>query len=368
MKPLLGCAALILVQPLSAGRAQPPPLPGSLPGDVMMQHYLDQQADLLAAKYLDGAETLAQWEQKRPRLHQEYLDMLGLWPLPDKTPLHVKVTGSIATPDSVVEKLHFQSKPGLYVTGNLYRPVDCEAPSGQPGGATRPYPAIVYLCGHINRGRDGNKSEYQDHGMWFARNGYVCLVLDSLQLGEIPGIHHGLKLYGRWWWQALGYSATAVECWNGIRAIDYLVSRPDVDGRRIGVTGISGGGAASFWIAAADERNACAVPVSGMSDLEGYVQQQLLTGHCDCSFPPNTYRLDWTTIAALIAPRPLLFCDSDKDPIFPLDGHRRIDAKLQIIAGSAVRAASKAGDGRHSGPYAGTRADRILVTFKERSQ
>jgi hypothetical protein len=169
-----------------------------------------------------------------------------------------------------------------------------------------------------------------------------------LQLGEIPGVHHGtygrpylhLKAYGikdkdvvenRWWWQALGYTPAGVECWNGVRAIDYLVSRADVDPERMAVTGISGGGAATFWIAAADERVKCAVPVSGMSDLESYVTNKVINGHCDCMFLVNTYQWEWTTIAALVAPRPLLFANSDNDRIFPMDGNRRIIERLRKL-------------------------------------
>src|SRR6266478_2268431 len=124
-----------------------------------------------------------------------------------------------------------------------------------------------------------------------------------------------------------------VECWNGIRGIDYLLSRADVDAERIGVTGISGGGAATFWIAAADERVKVAVPVSGMSDLESYVTNKIINGHCDCMFMVNSCGWEWTTIAALIAPRPMLFANSDNDPIFPMDANRRIYAKLQKIYG-----------------------------------
>jgi hypothetical protein len=104
-----------------------------------------------------------------------------------------------------------------------------------------------------------------------------------------------------------------------------------VDPRRIGVTGISGGGAATFWIAAADERVRVAVPVSGMSDLESYVTNKVINGHCDCMFLVNTYQWDWTTIAALIAPRPMLFANSDNDTIFPMDGNRRVMAKLRQL-------------------------------------
>ena len=165
--------------------------------------------------------------------------------------------------------------------------------------------------------------------MWFASNGYVCLIVDTLQLGEVAGIHHGTYREGRWWWHDRGYTPAGVECWNGIRGIDYLVSRPDVDPERIGVTGISGGGATTVWIAAADERVKVAVPVSGMSDLESYVTNKVINGHCDCMFLVNTYQWEWTTILALFAPRPLLFANSDNDTIFPMDGNRRIIERLR---------------------------------------
>jgi dienelactone hydrolase len=300
-----------------------------LSGDAMIYKYLCAEADKLSGKFLDGAKTLEEWQKKRPRLHEEYLDMLGLWPLPEKTPLKATITGTLQHEGVIMDKLHFQSKPGLYVTANLYRPKNPPA---------NKLPAIVYVCGHANRGRDGNKSAFQDHGMWFASNGYVCIILDSLQLGEIKGIHHGT--YGlretkpvevRWWWHSAGYTPAGVECWNGVRAIDYLVSRADVDAERIGVTGISGGGAATFWITAADERVKVAVPVSGMSDLQCYVKDKIINGHCDCLFLYNTYQWDWTTIAALVAPRPMLFANSDNDKIFPMDANRRVFEKLRKV-------------------------------------
>jgi dienelactone hydrolase len=289
------------------------------PGDMMIEKYLAQETAKLSQRFMDGARTLQEWQDRRPRLKQEYFEMLGLWPLPEKTPLHATVTGTLERDDFVVEKLHFQSKPGLYVTGNLYRPKKI---AGK-------LPAVLYVCGHSGKGRDGNKTAFQDHGMWFATNGYICLIIDTLQLGEIPGVHHGTYREGRWWWQARGYTPAGVECWNGIRAIDYLVSRPDVDAERIAVTGISGGGASTIWIAAADDRVKCAVPVSGMSDLESYVTNKIINGHCDCMLMINTYQWEWTTIAALIAPRPMLFCNSDNDRIFPMDGNRRIIERLR---------------------------------------
>ncbi len=329
--------ACVLAGYRSWGQEQPSPFGG----DAMIEKFLAGDADLLSKRVFETATTRAEWEAIRPRLKAELFQMLGLWPVPERTPLHARVTGTLDREGPVViEKIHFQSRPGLYVTGNLYRPREVRGR----------LPAILYVCGHSGRGRDGNKTAFQDHGMWFARNGYVALLIDTLQLGEVAGVHHGTYNLGRWWWQALGYTPAGVECWNGIRAIDYLMTRPDVDPGRIGVTGISGGGAATFWIAAADDRVACAAPTSGMSDLESYVNHKIINGHCDCMFMVNTYRWEWTTIAALIAPRPLLFANSDHDTIFPMDGNARVIErlrKLYALHGHAERIGEHVSPGGH---------------------
>lgn len=293
----------------------------STAGDELFHSFLSSQTARVSQRFLDGATSWEEWQARRARLHQQYLDMLGLWPLPEKTPLNATITGQLERDDFIVEKLHFQSRPGLYVTANLYRPRQVEGK----------LPAVLYLCGHSNKGRDGNKTAYQHHGIWFATHGYVCLILDTLQLGEIPGVHHGTYREGRWWWQAIGYTPAGVECWNGIRALDYLQTRPEVDPERIAVTGRSGGGAATVWIAAADDRVKVAVPVSGFSDLQSYVSDKVLNGHCDCMFLVNKYGWEWTTILALIAPRPMLFLNSGHDPIFPMDGNDRIRARLERL-------------------------------------
>jgi len=309
---LLLSAAAAAADPPAATAADPTP-------DEAIHKYLAAEVERLSANVLDGAKTKDEWTAKRPALRRRFLDMLGLDPLPAKTDLKAAATGTLVRGDVTIEKVHFQSVPGLYVTGNLYR----------PKATDKKLPAILYVCGHSNRGRDGNKAAYQDHGMWFAANGYVCLVIDTLQLGEVAGKHHGTYNLDRFWWQSRGYTPAGVECWNGIRAIDYLCARPDVDAEKIGVTGISGGGATTVWVAAADDRVKVAVPVSGMSDLQSYVTNRVINGHCDCMFAYNTYRWEWTTILALFAPKPLLFANSDADPIFPMDGNRRIVARLR---------------------------------------
>ncbi len=290
----------------------------------MIRKYLAAETKRLSAKFLDGATTKAEWEKARERLKREFLDMLGIDPLMMKmtrTPLKATVTGTLERGDVVIENLHYQSKPGLYVTANLYRP--------KTVAKDAKLPAILYVCGHSNKGRDGNKTAFQDHGMWFASNGYVCLVVDTLQLGEIAGKHHGTYNLNRWWWHSRGYTPAGVECWNGVRGIDHLRSLPYVDGEKIGVTGISGGGAVTNWIIAVDDRVKVAVPVSGVSDLESYVTDQVINGHCDCMFYHNLYQWEWTTALALFAPKPMLFANSDNDNIFPMSGNKRIIERLR---------------------------------------
>jgi len=260
-----------------------------------------------------------------PSERQQLLDMLGLDPLPSRGDLQATVTGTVEREGVTVEKLHFRSLPGLYVTADLYRP--SEAPED------RRLPAVLYLCGHGQVKRDGisygNKTYYQHHGWWLARHGIVCLVIDSLQLGEIEGIHHGTYRHDRWWWITRGYTPAGVEAWNCIRAIDYLESRPDVDASRIGCTGRSGGGAYSWWIAAIDDRIRCAVPVAGITDLRDHVVHDKVEGHCDCMYFVNLYGWDYPRVAELVAPRPLMIANTDRDPIFPLGGVVRTHAFVE---------------------------------------
>ncbi len=333
---ILACCLSVIVAK-SSWAAEP------RPGDEAIEKYLTGETRLLSQNVLANVETREQWEARREELKRQYFDMLGLWPLPDRTPLKAKVTGKLERDDFTVENVHFQSKPGLYVTGNLYLPKVGQVSNlpgqekkkdGQVGNLPHgKLPAVLYVCGHSGKGRDGNKTAFQQHGMWFATHGYACLIIDTLQLGEVAGTHHGTYNQNRWWWQAAGYTSAGVECWNGVRAIDYLLSRPEVDPERIAVTGISGGGAATFWIAAADERVKVCVPVSGMSDLQSYVTDKVCNGHCDCMFLYNTYRWEWTTIAALVAPRPMLFENSGHDTIFPMPANERIRERLAKLYG-----------------------------------
>jgi len=339
---LILCASVLLSPSLTLAQAYGQPDTGS-PGDAMMQAYLKNETEKLDAKFKDDYQSLVAWQEKRAEYLEQYFYMLGLSPRPQKTPLHATVTGTVDGDGYVVEKLHYQSLPQLYVTGNLYRPATIK-----PG---EKLPAVFFVCGHADRGRNGNKTAFQSHGIWLARHGYICLIVDTLQLGEIGAFHHGTYMLNRWWWHSRGYTPAGVEAWNGVRGIDYLTSRADVDPERIAVTGISGGGAATYWITAADERVKVAVPVSGMADLESYIPNRTINGHCDCMFFYNAFQWPWTRIAGIIAPRPLLFVNSDLDPIFPMDANERISNRLERIYslfGSGDRVGSVVSIGGHA--------------------
>lgn len=307
------------------GRAAEPASQTPSRGERMLTAYFAQETARLQHSCLADIRSLEDWKAKRPEYLRQLHEMLGLDPLPPREELQAQVTGTTEHPEFLVERVHFQSLPGLYVTGDLYRPREQEGP----------LPAILYVCGHgavKKKGVSyGNKVHYQHHGAWFARNGYVCLTIDSLQLGEIEGLHHGTHHLKDWWWLDRGYTPAGVEAWNCIRALDYLETRPEVDAKKLGVTGRSGGGAYSWWIAALDERIQAAVPVAGITDLQNHVVDGCVEGHCDCMFFMNTYRWDYPLLAALVAPRPLLISNTDSDTIFPLDGVVRVFEQARRI-------------------------------------
>ncbi len=319
---LLLLSSVLLALPARAARAAEPDPWAVEPG---LAAYFEAETAKLRDACLADIHSLADWEARRGEYRRELLEMLGLDPMPERTDLKATVTGRVEREYFAVEKLHFQSRPGLYVTANLWLPKGLDGPA----------PAVLYVCGHggvkIDGVSYGNKVSYQHHGAWFARNGFVCLTIDSLQLGEIEATHHGTYRYNMWWWNNRGYTPAGVEAWNCIRALDYLQSRPEVDAGRLGVTGRSGGGAYSWWIASIDERIKAAVPVAGITDLENHVVDGCVEGHCDCMFMVNTYRWDYPLVAALVAPRALMLENSDSDQIFPLEGVIRTHAKVRNI-------------------------------------
>lgn len=322
------------------------------PGDEMLEKYFEMETRRVTNRtgaFIDGEKD---WPNQQANLRRQLYEMLGLQPLPARSDLKAKVTGTTERDGVIVENILFQSRPGLYVTANFYRP------SEQDG----PLPTILYVCGHgkvmIDGVSYGNKVHYQHHGSWFARNGYTCLMIDTLQLGEIEGIHHGTHRYDRWWWNSRGYTPAGVEAWNSIRALDYLETRPEVDKEKFGVTGRSGGGAYTYWVSALDERVKVCAPVAGIASMKNHIVDGCIEGHCDCMFMVNTYRWDFPLLGALIAPRPMLILNTDDDRIFPLDGVVDVFQKTRQVY-EAMDARNDLGLAIYQGPHKDTQPLRV---------
>ncbi len=303
---------------LSAASPYPEKTP-STPGNILLDRYFAEETRQVEESGGLGAIKKAEdWTSQVKESRRQLAEMLGLDPMPEKTPLNAVKTGEVKGDGYKVEKMHFQALPGLYVTCSLYVPDKVE----------KPLPTILYVCGHALVQKDGvsfgNKTGYQHHGTWYARHGYVCLIIDTVELGEIRGEHHGTFSKGRWWWWSRGYTPAGLEALAGMRALDYLETRSEVDKTNFGVSGRSGGGAYSWYIAALDERVKAAAPTAGITTLRNHVVDGCVEGHCDCMFFQNTYRWDHERVAALVAPRALLICNTDKDPIFPVGGVFRI--------------------------------------------
>jgi len=212
------------------------------------------------------------WEARRGQLREQILVANGLWPLPEKTPLNAVIHGSIDKGDYTIEKVYFASTPGHYVCGNLYRPVRPKE--------TQPFPGVLFAHGHWKNGRfevatDGQAAASlksggepdQDRAKFFmqalpatlAKLGFVVFQYDMVGYADSTAIKHRegftdaaaeLRLQ----------SFMGLQTWNSLRALDFLAGLPDVDPKRLGMTGASGGGTQTFITAAIDDRLASAFP------------------------------------------------------------------------------------------------------------
>ena len=280
--------------------------------------YLCREAAKISSSSLADLGSARRWLETEDERREKLAYMLGLHERlhGNRQPPRYTVTGEIERKGYVVKKVLIESLPGLYVTGSLYLP--------NQGGRM---PAVLYLCGHAQN----QKYHYQAHAHKFASLGFVTLVIETIQLGEIPGYHRGTHQLGMFNWYSRGYTPAGVEVWNAMRAIDLLQSLPQVDPNRIGATGISGGGAMTWFTAAMDPRVKVAAPVCGTATIESHICRHTLEGHCDCMFWINVYQWDLSDIGALIAPRPLLIASAVRDWIFDIKSVRQIYEKLKAL-------------------------------------
>ncbi len=236
----------------------------------------------------------AAWEQRAAYLREHVRASAGLLPLPERTPLNPVVFDESRHEGYSVAKVYFESLPGFYVTGNLYRPV-----------GAGPFPAVLSAHGHWAYGRLENSDLMSGPGraISLARHGFVVFTHDMIGYNDSRQLPHTFDGRRERLW---GLSLGGLQLWNSMRALDFLESLPYVRKDALGVTGESGGGTQTYMVAAADPRVAVAVPVNMVS--------LLMQGGCLCENPPGL-RLETTNVelAATIAPRPLLLVSATGD-------------------------------------------------------
>jgi len=302
---------------------------GNIPADTRLNPLKGEQGDFLFVP----AKSPEEWKQRAEHTRRILHVTLGLWPMPTKSPLNPVIHGTIDQGDYTVEKVYFESIPGFYVTGNLYR----------PKGKSRRRPGVLSPHGHFPGGRfqdegrdtarqqitlgaerleEGGRSFMQSRCVQLARMGCVVFHYDMIGYGDSVQIpldvaHRFSQLRVKFKEPpARGlYSASAelnlqnpmgLHTYNSIRALDFLAGLPDVNPERITVTGGSGGGTQTFMLCAVDDRPLVSVPVVIVSTTR--------QGGCTCEnisgLRIGTYNLEFT---ALHAPKPLLLISADDD-------------------------------------------------------
>ena len=318
----MGATVLLLASMLSVATADAPRVlpPGQLPEDVR----LGPLKDLNGYFPFTPAKSPAEWNRRAERVRRQMLVALGLWPMPTKTPLQPVIHGRVERDDYTVDRVYFESMPGFFVTGSLFRP--------KSGGR---HPAVLSPHGHWTDGRfhdeglaevraeiaagaerfeEGGRSLLQARCVELARLGCVIFLYDTIGNADsvqIPeSLAHGFakqrpEMNSTQNWGLFSPQAEAhfqnvmgLQAWNSIRALDFLTSLPDVDPRRVAVTGASGGGTQTFILCALDPRPAVAFPAVMVSTA--------MQGGCTCE---NACDLRIGTgnveFAALFAPKPL---------------------------------------------------------------
>jgi len=266
-------------------------------------------------------------------LRESFLRLIGGLPVSDGLP-PVKKTGRIEAEDYLIEKLVFESFPGYYVSALLYR----------PKRISKPLPGILSPCGHSPTGKaDGT---YQILHANLARRGFVVLTYDPVGQAERSQFWDAKKSESRFNLGCgehavlgnplylLGSSLARFRIWDGMRGLDYLASRPDVDAKKLGCVGVSGGGTLTAYISALDPRVVAAAPCCYITTLPRRMANRI---QVDPEADPEqdifgfvSEGIDHAGLLALRAPRPTLLGTARFD-FFPIEGARESFAEAQHL-------------------------------------
>ncbi len=246
---------------------------------------------------------------RQKALHAKFVEALGGFP--EKTPLNAKTVGTLKRDGYSIEKVIYESRPDHHVTANLY------LPEGKG-----PFPGVLMPLGHS---ANGKAADYMQRGaILLAKNGIAALVYDPIGQGERsqlldkvgnPAIKGSTNEHTMCGVGALlvGRSTASYRIWDGIRSLDYLASRPEIDGKKLGCTGCSGGGTLTSYLMALDDRIVAAAPSCYLTSLERLFAtigpqdaEQNITGQV-------AFGMDHADYIFLHAPKPTLVLASTRD-------------------------------------------------------
>jgi len=284
----------------------------------MMRRYLAKQAQVHLNSWkqeYESRKTPQQIVEYQERLREKFVEAIG--GLPERTPLNPQVTGVVLRDGYRVEKVIFESQPKHYVTAALFLP---DAQKHKP-----PYPGVLVPCGHSANAKA--YESYQTMGALLAINGMAALVFDPIDQGERSQMPS--RLPDLWGTKAhtmlgigsilLGRNTSRFEIWDGIRSIDYLQSRPEIDPNRIGCTGNSGGGTQTSYLMALDDRIIAAAPSCYITSFERLLST---IGPQDAEqniYGQLAFGMDHADYLMMRAPKPTLICAATKD-FFDIEG------------------------------------------------
>ncbi len=269
------------------------------PDAKTLDNFLRAEAKKLREKDTSPT-TRAEWEQRRARLVKQMREAMG--PVPDKDcPLDAKVLGVLKRDGYSIERVVFQSRPDLWVTANAYVPANVKGK----------VPAVLVVHGHWPGAR--RDPVVQARCLGLVKLGFFVLAVDAFGSGErytapAKGTYHG-ALYGSTLWPT-GHTLLGMQVYDNRRAVDYLCSRPEVDGTKLGITGASGGGNQTMYAGAMDDRFGAVVPVCSVGTYQAYLHAAC----CVCEVLPGALRFtEESGVLSLVAPRALMVINATRD-------------------------------------------------------